>query len=255
MSLRTPIITTRDLGVVYDRGTAAETMALYGANIEIYPEEYVIFFGPSGCGKSTLLYALAGIDKEFTGEITIDSNNLHLMTSDELAQYHRVTIGMVFQSFNLIQTLNVLDNIAFPQTLIGIDRSTRRRKARELLRRFGLEHVEKRLPVELSGGQQQRVAIARAIINDPPIIFADEPTGNLDSKSAAVVVEVFDQLCRGEKKTFVLVTHNPDYLNKADRVFHMRDAHIEFVEEVARDANGNRMEPTVGHGETEYILK
>lgn len=231
MEIKKPIISATNLKVIYDKGTPAETVALSGATIEIFPEEYIIFFGPSGCGKSSLLYVIAGIESEFEGDAVVTGSSLHKMDSGELAYFHRTSIGMVFQAFNLIPTLNVLDNVILPQMFHGIGVKERYEKGRELLKRFGIADLEHRLPTELSGGQQQRVAIARSLINDPPIILADEPVGNLDSKSAETVMETFSSLNLYDKKTVILVTHDPSYLKYADRIFWMKDGKILKVED------------------------
>lgn len=233
------LIKARNLKVIYDKGTPAETIALHDTDADIYKEEYVIFFGPSGCGKSTLLYVIAGIDSEFTGEVTVAGNNLHEMDSDQIAQFHRKTIGMIFQSFNLVPSLTILDNIALPQVFQGIGKTERYAKARALLERFGLQEFEKRLPTQLSGGQQQRCAIARALISNPPVILADEPVGNLDSKVATTVLNTLMDLNKIDKKTVILVTHNPAHLDFADRIFFMKDGQVLSVQEKRETTEAN----------------
>jgi putative ABC transport system ATP-binding protein len=221
-----PIIQTKDLSVIYDLGKSSETPALQGVNIEIYPEEYVIFFGPSGCGKSTLLYCLAGIEAPTQGEIWVKGQNLFELSSQELVDFHRSQIGMIFQAYYLIPSLSVLDNVILPQIFGGVMSQKREKKARQLLSRFEVLSQAHKLPSELSGGQQQRVAICRALINDPSIILADEPVGNLDSKSAQTVMGLLEKLNREDKKTVILVTHDPHYLHYAHRVFHMKDGRV-----------------------------
>jgi len=225
------IIKVKELFVVYDKGTPAEARALNGISIEIPAEEFVVIFGPSGCGKSTLLYAMAGIEKNISsGEIWIKNKNLVKMTPKEIVNLHRKEIGMIFQAYNLIPTLSVLDNISLPLLASGINKKIREKKALFLLSRFGVAQFVKRFPQFLSGGQQQRVAIARALISDPDIIFADEPTGNLDSSSAEIVMKALTDLNRDDRKTIVLVTHDPSYLVYAHRVIHIKDGKMVRVE-------------------------
>ena len=221
-----PIVKIENLSVIYDIGKASETKALSDVNIEVYPEEYVVFFGPSGCGKSTLLYAIAAMEKPTIGSIFVNGNNLHKMTEKEITHYRRESIGMVFQQYNLIPSLNVSDNVAIPQTFKSVDPDERRGKAQELLDRFGIGAFSKRLPTELSGGQQQRVSVCRSLINNTPIILADEPTGNLDSKATQNVLDIFQELNNKDKKTIILVTHDPNQLQYAHRVFHMKDGKV-----------------------------
>lgn len=221
-----PIVKIENLSVIYDIGKASETKALSDVNIEVYPEEYVVFFGPSGCGKSTLLYAIAAMEKPTIGSIFVNGNNLHKMNEKEITQYRRESIGMVFQQYNLIPSLNVSNNVAIPQTFKSVEPEERLGKAQELLDRFGIGAFSMRLPGELSGGQQQRVSVCRALINNTPIILADEPTGNLDSKATQNVLDIFQELNNRDKKTIILVTHDPNQLQYAHRVFHMKDGKV-----------------------------
>jgi len=150
------------------------------------------------------------------------------MDANEFARFHCTSIGMVFQAYNLLSSLSVLDNIILPQIFLGnANRKERREKALKLLEKFGITGQANKIPTELSGGQQQRIGIARALINDQPILLADEPIGNLDSKSALNVLKIFDDLNKIDKKTFIMVTHNPENLEYADRVFYMKDGRIE----------------------------
>jgi len=221
-----PIIETIDLSVIYNLGKSSESRAIEGINIHIYPQEYIVIYGPSGSGKSTLLYVIAGLQSPTRGKIYVSDKDISMLTPLELAQFHQSEIGMIFQAYHLIPTLNVMDNVALPQIFQGIDRKTRIRSAKELLERFSISEHSKRLPQELSGGQQQRVGIARSLINDPKILLADEPIGNLDSKSAQNVMDILERLNKEEKRTIILVTHNPQCLDYADRVFHMKDGKI-----------------------------
>ena len=220
------IIKTEEASVVYNLGKSNEAVALMDVNIEIYPEEYIIFFGPSGCGKSTLLYSLIGLEVLTKGKIEMMGGDISKLTSEEMIEFRRTGIGMVFQSFNLIPTLNVLDNITLPKIFGGEKPLQREKRAVYLCKVFGIEKLMHRFPGELSGGQQQRVAIARALIYSPLILMADEPVGNLDSQSADVAMEILDDLNQKQKKTIILVTHDPKHLHHAHRVFHMKDGMI-----------------------------
>ncbi len=223
-----PLIQIKNASVIYNEGSSNQVNALLGANLEIEPEEYIIIFGPSGCGKSTLLNVIAGLEKPTEGEVYIDNENLGEMNANQLANFHCVKIGMVFQAYNLLPSLSVRDNIILPQMFLGANnRKARKAKADELLAKVGILEQADKIPTELSGGQQQRIGIARALINDQPIILADEPIGNLDSKSAKNVMDILKDLNEKEKKTIIMVTHNPENLDYADRVFYMKDGKIE----------------------------
>ncbi|EKD67734.1 MAG: hypothetical protein ACD_48C00243G0003 [uncultured bacterium] len=219
-------ISIKNLSVTYFPGKSNEVPALSNANLDIYPGEFIIFFGPSGCGKSTLLYSIAGLEKPTEGEIIVQDLKLHDLENKELEYYHQFTTGMVFQAFYLIPSLSVEKNIMLPQIAIGKKRKERQAEAERLMKYFGVFEQRHKLPNELSGGQQQRVAICRSLINDPEIIFADEPVGNLDSKSAQDVLALIQELNVKQKKTIILVTHDPSHLDIADRVFFMKDGKI-----------------------------
>ena len=221
-----PIIKIENLSVVYNPGKSSEFWALKDINIEIYEGEYVVFFGPSGCGKSTLLYCLAGLETPNKGRILVDKKDVAQFSLKEIEYHRRLKMGIIFQSFNLISTLNVLDNVTLPHIFGKIRKKERDEKARFLLRRFGIEDLMHRFPRELSGGQQQRVAITRALIYSPSILLADEPVGNLDSKSAENTMKLLDEINKKDKKTVILVTHDPNYLYYANRVFYMKDGRI-----------------------------
>ena len=224
--MQDPLVEVKNLNLIYDIGTPRETHALKDINLKIYPNEYVIFFGPSGCGKSTLLYCISGLLTPTNGEVLILDEDITKFSSGKMANFHRKTMGIIFQAFNLIPTLPILDNVALPQTWRGATAKSREARAKEVLSEFGLEHAAKYLPQELSGGQQQRVAIARSLMNDPPLILGDEPVGNLDSKAAQIVLDVFSNLNAKRKKTIILVTHNPAHFTYADRIVFMQDGKI-----------------------------
>ncbi len=200
--------------------------ALKDISLEIHAGEYVILYGPSGCGKSTLLNTIAGLEIPTTGKVKIRGEDLSKLSTNDLARHRREKIGMVFQQFNLLRSMTIVNNVALPELFRGERRSARVSRAKNLLKEFGLENYYNHKPPELSGGQQQRVAIARALANNPWILLADEPTGNVDSKTAEEIMEIFHNLNRKSKRTILLVTHNPDYLHYADRVMYMRDGSI-----------------------------
>lgn len=247
-----PLIKTANLNVIYDEGTPAEFQALKDINIEIFPEEYVIFFGPSGCGKSTLLYAIAGLETRIKGSIVVAGRDISKLSRRELERYHRQEVGMVFQAYYLIPSISVLDNVALPQIFSAVSLQERRKKALALLERFGVAEQADKRPSELSGGQQQRVAIARAAINKPKILLADEPVGNLDTKSQVVVMNLLQELNLKDKQTIVLVTHDPNYLSYADRVFYMKDGMI--VRVVKNREKGAPKKPGQFQGQLQALI-
>lgn len=218
-----PCIKVDQLRVIYNKGKSNEVRSLDGVSVEIYPEEYIIIFGPSGCGKSTLLYGISGLQAPSYGDVVVQGKNLAQMSKREKVEFHQTSIGMVFQAFYLIETLTVLDNVCLPKVFRGEGLKERREKAMELLRRFGIAEQADRFPAQLSGGQKQRVSIARALVNNPDIILADEPVGNLDSESAQNVLDIFKEINGQDKKTLIMVTHNPEHLVYADRIIHMKD--------------------------------
>ena len=220
------IIKIKNLSVTYFSGKSNEVKALKNIDLEIYPGEFIIFFGPSGCGKSTLLYTIAGLETDIAGDIYIEDKNIARFNHEELENFHQKRIGMIFQAYYLISSLSVLQNVILPQMATGRKKKEREKKAIELLEHFGVKAQIDKLPNELSGGQQQRVAICRSLVNDPDILLADEPIGNLDSRSAEDVMELIGNLNRQRKKTVILVTHNPEYLKDGDRIFYLKDGVI-----------------------------
>ena len=221
-----PFIEVKNLSVIYNLGKSNEVAALQDVNLEIYHGEYIIFFGPSGCGKSTLLYSIAGLQNPTRGSVVVGGQDVAQMTKQEIVNYRRLTIGLIFQNFNLIPTLNILDNVLLPNIFGGLIPGISVKKAKEILEKFGILDLSYRYPSELSGGQQQRVAIARALIYNPPLLLADEPTGNLDSVSAKTVMDTLYELNKKFSKTVILVTHDPFWLDYAHRIFHMKDGQI-----------------------------
>ena len=229
-----PCIKVDQLRVIYNKGKSNEVRSLDGVSVDIYPEEYIIIYGPSGCGKSTLLYGISGLQAPTYGDVIVLGKNLAQMSKKEKVEFHQTSIGMVFQAFYLIETLTVLDNVCLPKVFRGENLKERRLAAMELLRRFGIAEQSDRFPAQLSGGQKQRVSIARALVNNPEIILADEPVGNLDSESAQNVLDIFKEINEQDKKTLIMVTHNPEHLVYADRIIHMKDGK-KVSEEINKD--------------------
>lgn len=199
---------------------------LNGISLEIFSGEYVVFFGPSGCGKSTLLNCVAGLEIPDSGKITVRGEDLSKLNKQQLAEYRNKKIGMIFQQFNVLKSFSVINNIALPQSFTGVPLKRRLARAKHLLKMFGLEKIAKRLPTEISGGQQQRVAIARALVNNPWILIVDEPTGSLDSKASEEVMELIEKLNTKSRRTVILVTHNPEQLKYAHRIFYLKDGQV-----------------------------
>jgi putative ABC transport system ATP-binding protein len=229
-----PIISVDKLRVIYNQGASNEMRALEETNLAIYPHEYVIIYGPSGCGKSTLLYSLSGLQSATYGNVYFRGKAIAKMTRKEELELHQTGIGMIFQAFYLISSLDILGNVCLPKVFRGEDPDERKKAGIQLLRRFSIVEQADKFPSQLSGGQKQRVAIARSLINNPDIILADEPVGNLDSESAENVLKILKELNEIDKKTIVLVTHNPEHLVYADRVIHMKDGRI-IKEEVHKE--------------------
>ncbi|NTW13550.1 MAG: ABC transporter ATP-binding protein [Candidatus Moranbacteria bacterium] len=229
-----PLISIDKLRVIYNQGKSNESRALEETTLEIFPKEYVIIYGPSGCGKSTLLYSIAGLQKPTYGDITINGRSFSKMSKKEQLELHQTGIGLVFQAFYLIPSLTILDNVCLPRVFRGERHSDRERDGIQALRRFGIVEQADKYPSQLSGGQKQRVAIARALINQPKIILADEPVGNLDSESARNVLQILKELNEVDQQTIIMVTHNPEHLAYADRVIHMRDGRV-IKEDVNKD--------------------
>jgi len=219
------IITIDNLNYFYNHGEPTEVQALSNININIEIEKggYVAFFGPSGCGKTTLLYSLSGIDRFHSGTVVIDGQNIAGLSNHELAIFRQTGIGIIFQQFNLIPSLNVLKNVALPMLFVGATSEKAEIEAAKLLERLDMAPYGHRYPSELSGGQQQRVGIARALANDPPIIIADEPLGNLDSENAAGVLEFIKELNEKDGRTVIMVTHEAWSLRDVSTIFHMKD--------------------------------
>jgi putative ABC transport system ATP-binding protein len=202
-----PFIQVKELTKHYQMGGTI-VRALDGLNLDINAHTLTVVMGPSGSGKSTLLYLLGGLDRATSGEISVDGVRLDEMDENALALFRRRTMGFVFQSFNLIPSMSALENVAFPMQFAGVNSTQRKEQARSLLTQVGLDNRADHRPTELSGGQQQRVAIARALVNNPSLILADEPTGNLDTSSGAAVMQLLSDL-HNSGRTVLVVTHDP----------------------------------------------
>jgi len=206
---------------------SATIRAVDGITLAVEPGEFIALLGASGSGKSSLLNLIAGLDSPTSGSIVVGERNLAALSRDELAQYRRYTVGMVFQSFNLIPSMTVLENVELPLRFTEVERSKRGAMAKDALERVGLAGRIQHRPIELSGGEQQRVALARALINQPSVLLADEPTGNLDSRTGTEVMELIRRLNESLQMTVVLVTHERDLAEKyAERLVSMADGKV-----------------------------
>lgn len=205
------------------RTNEIETLALENVNLDVEKGEFVSIMGPSGCGKSTLLNIMGLLDAPSSGKIEINGTSVENMKDKELAAFRNKTLGFVFQSFHLINSLNVIDNVELPLLYRKMPTKERTRLAKEVLERVGLSHRMRHMPTQLSGGQCQRVAIARAIVGNPEIILADEPTGNLDSKMGAEVMELLHKLNKEDGRTIVMVTHNEEQAKQTSRTIRFFD--------------------------------
>ncbi|MCY2955335.1 MAG: ABC transporter ATP-binding protein [Planctomycetota bacterium] len=220
------VASVQNLSKIYRKpGTHVEVAALRSVCIDFVEGEYTAIMGASGSGKSTLLNILGCLDRPTTGHYLLDGDDISSMEDDLLSEIRSRRIGFIFQNFNLIQQLTVLENLEVPMFYLGVRPAERRRRATELAERVGLaEHLDHR-PMQLSGGQQQRVCIARAMMNDPLILLADEPTGALDSKTGQAILELFDDLV-ASGRTILLVTHDPSIAHRCHRVIHLHDGQI-----------------------------
>ena len=221
------MIDIKDLCKVYLVGDE-RVRALDHATLHIYPKEFVSIIGPSGSGKSTLMNIIGCLDVADAGTYLLDGLPIEAYSENELARIRNQKIGFVFQSFNLIPKLSAEENVELPLIYQKVPRLQRQKRVKEALERVGLAHRAKHLPTELSGGQQQRVAIARALVTNPSLILADEPTGNLDSKTSQEIMEMFHELHR-QGNTIVLITHDPDVAKQAERAIHILDGQITEV--------------------------
>jgi len=219
-----PAIDLQDVHKVYYGGVP--TPALRGITLRIKKGEFISIVGPSGSGKSTLLNMIGALDRPTKGRVLIDGIDINKLSDDGLSRLRNRKIGFIFQAFNLIHRLSAIQNVELPLFVRGVPEGIRRRKALEALKSVGVERLAKKKPFQLSGGEQQRVAIARALVTNPTIVLADEPTGNLDSKSASIVMDALEQVNK-KGKTIVVVTHNMEVANRTRRIIYIRDGMIE----------------------------
>ena len=221
----TPIVRASGLRKTY-HAHGLDVPALFDVSLTVKRGEMVAIMGPSGCGKTTLLNCLAGLDTVDAGSVEIDGRNLATLSDARRTDYRAAAMGFIFQNFNLLPVLTAVENVELPLLVLRKRPSLARKRARELLSAVGLSQRERHKPAELSGGQRQRVAIARALVNDPAIVWADEPTGNLDSESAGEIMNLLGELNRTRGQTLVVVTHAADIGARANRIVHMRDGRI-----------------------------
>lgn len=221
--VQAPVVQLQEVTKVYRRG-AQEVRALDGIDLRVESPSMVAVVGPSGSGKSSLLHMIGAMDRPTAGQVIVAGQALDALPEAGLTEFRRKTVGFVFQSFNLIPNLDALENVTLPMEFNGVARDERHRRAQELLAQVGLAGRLTHRPRELSGGEQQRVAIARALANNPPLVLADEPTGNLDSKTGQVVYELLEEIAR--KRTVIVVTHAEPLAQRAKRVIHIQDGRL-----------------------------
>lgn len=225
MADKAPLISLRNVTRHYKTGERP-VHALDGVSLEIARNEFVALSGPSGCGKSTLIHLLAGLEYPTAGEIFVDGLALHSADDKALTQYRRRQVGLVFQFFNLLPTMNVLENVSFPLLLQGVPPQESEKRAAELIEVVGLTERSQHFTHQLSGGEQQRTAIARALVHRPSLLIADEPTGNLDSRSAATVMELLEKIAADRLTTLLVATHSDEVARAASRRVEMRDGRV-----------------------------
>ena len=227
------VISTENLTEEYLLGKVV-VPALRGVDLKIKRGEFAVIMGPSGSGKSTLLNLLGGLQKPTGGKVFINGVDLSTLNENQLAIFRRKNVGFVFQAYNLIPTLTAIENVELPMIFYNIPTNERKKRAEALLASLGLGDRLHHRPSELSGGEQQRVSIARALANNPEIILADEPTGNLDTKTGGKIMEEMVKVNREFGKTIVMVTHDPEVAHLGDRIIHIRDGKIENIENLRR---------------------
>tara|TARA_B100001750_G_C15452545_1_gene569731 strand:- start:506 stop:1249 length:744 start_codon:yes stop_codon:yes gene_type:complete len=233
------IIEAENIFKTYDTGIL-RVEALKGVDLKVRKGEMVAIMGPSGCGKTTLLNCLSGLDSTDSGRILVEEMELHKLPDDQLSDYRAKRMGFVFQLYNLLPVLSAVENVEMPLLVSGTSSKEARGRSMELLDKMGLAAWAHRLPGELSGGQRQRVTLARALVNNPAIVWADEPTGDLDSETAHEIMELICSLNKENGQTFVIVTHAQEVGDLADRIIHMRDGQIESQESnVQKESHAN----------------
>jgi ABC-type lipoprotein export system ATPase subunit len=226
-----PILRITQLHKRYNEGKSNEVHALQGVDLIVKTGDMMAIMGPSGCGKTTLLNMIGNLDRRSTGKIVINDVDTSKLSDAKMTEFRRDNIGFIFQLFNLFPFLTAVENVETPLLLRGLNSGLAREQAKMLLRELGMGDRLYHLPTELSGGQQQRVAVARALINDPAIILGDEPTGDLDSKTSADVMNLFRRINKTNKQTFVLVTHSRWIAEHCDYIVHMTDGKISTIEQ------------------------
>ncbi|MFR7349918.1 ABC transporter ATP-binding protein [Peptoniphilus sp.] len=224
------LIEIRDLKKIYKMGTE-KVVALGGINLDIYEGEILCLLGTSGSGKSTLLNMVAGLDKPTSGSITIGGVHIEKLNENQVTKFRRLNVGFIFQSYNLIKNLSAMDNVSLGLIFKGVSKKKRDELAKDILEKVGLGDRLHHKPNEMSGGQQQRVSIARAFVDAPRIIFADEPTGNLDTNTSFEVMNLMCEMARKNNQTLIIVTHDVETSIYADRIVDMRDGMITSIEE------------------------
>ena len=229
-ALKKPIISIKGLTKVFTLGRE-KVVALNGIDLEIYPGEIVCLLGTSGSGKSTLLNMMAGLEKPTKGSIVIFGERLDKMSERKLAMFRQKNMGFVFQSYNLLPNLTAIDNVALPLAFAGMKKKIRNKKARKMLKLVGLGKRMRHKPTQMSGGQQQRVGIARAFVGTPKIVFADEPTGNLDTRTTIEIMEMMVSLSRENRQTLIIVTHDIEIAAYADKIYHIIDGRISSMDD------------------------
>ena len=242
-------ISVKNLYKIYRVGEM-KVRALDGVDFEIYKGEFVAIVGTSGSGKSTLLNMLAGLEKPTKGEIEIGSTHIEKMTEKQLVTFRREKVGFIFQSYNLLNTMNAVENVALPLSFRGVSKRNRLKQARKFMDLVGVGDQARHMPNQMSGGQQQRVGIARALVVNPQIIFADEPTGNLDSRTTMEVLKLMQKIVREQGQTLVMVTHDNNLASYADRRIRIVDGKIVGIETGGRLAEETHIEKGVCENET-----
>lgn len=216
------MILVKDLYKVYGKGEN-RVEALRGVDLSVRDGEFLAILGPSGSGKTTLLNCLSGVDSPTRGEIYFNGVAFHSLSEEEKTKFRAKHMGFIFQFFNLVPVLTVIENVELPLKILGVNHRESKERAFEMIKRVGLSDKAYRFPSQLSGGEQQRVAIARALVHEPDIVWADEPTGNLDSETGSMIIELLDRMRIEHRTTLVVVTHDERIAKKADRVLIMRD--------------------------------
>jgi len=230
------VIRLEDAKKIYKMG-AVEVPALRGATMSVFPGEFVAIMGPSGSGKSTLMNLVGALDTPTSGRVFLEDQDIAKLSESDLAEVRGRKIGFVFQKFNLITSLSALENVVLPTMFQGVSSSERLARATQILQRVGLSHRINHRPTELSGGEQQRVAIARALVVQPDVVLADEPTGNLDSVSGREIMALLEELHEKEKKTIVMVTHDANVAEFAERIILIRDGMVVGEKKGSRHKN------------------